>query len=68
MNCEQVKTFMAVSLTHLANTVQRQRDDLPQDLEMAAQVQRLFLPAGKPAIPGLEVVGMIQPAKFGGDY
>jgi phosphoserine phosphatase RsbU/P len=36
---------------------------------MAAQVQRLFLPVGKPAIPGLEVAGMMQPAKVvGGDY
>jgi serine phosphatase RsbU (regulator of sigma subunit) len=53
----------------LARTVQRQRDDLLKDLEMAAQVQRLFLPVGKPAIPGLEVAGMMQPAKaVGGDY
>jgi serine phosphatase RsbU (regulator of sigma subunit) len=53
----------------LANTVQRQRDDLLKDLEMAARVQRLFLPVGKPAIPGLEVAGMTQPAKVvGGDY
>jgi phosphoserine phosphatase RsbU/P len=53
----------------LANTVQRQCDDLLKDLEMAAQVQRLFLPGGKPAIPGLEVAGMMQPAKVvGGDY
>jgi serine phosphatase RsbU (regulator of sigma subunit) len=53
----------------LANAVQRQRDDLLKDLEMAAQVQRLFLPVGKPAIPGLEVAGMMQPAKVvGGDY
>ena len=53
----------------LANTVQRQRDDLLKDLEMAAQVQRFFLPVGKPAIPGLEVAGMMQPAKVvGGDY
>jgi serine phosphatase RsbU (regulator of sigma subunit) len=53
----------------LANTVQRQRDDLLKDLEMAAQVQRFFLPVGKAAIPGLEVAGMMQPAKvLGGDY
>jgi serine phosphatase RsbU (regulator of sigma subunit) len=53
----------------LAKTVQRQRDDLLKDLEMAARVQRLFLPVGKPAIPGLDVAGMMQPAKVvGGDY
>ena len=53
----------------LAKTVQQQRDDLLKDLELAGQVQRLFLPVGKPAIAGLEVAGMMQPAKVvGGDY
>src|ERR1700730_1089841 len=53
----------------LAKTVQRQRDDLLQDVELAAQVQRLFLPAGKPAIAGLEIAGMMQPARgVSGDY
>src|SRR5882762_8001234 len=31
----------------LAKTIQRQRDDLLKDVELAAQVQRLFLPSGK---------------------
>jgi serine phosphatase RsbU (regulator of sigma subunit) len=53
----------------LAKTVQQQRDDLLKDLELAAQVQRLFLPLGKPAIAGLEIAGMMQPARgVGGDY
>jgi serine phosphatase RsbU (regulator of sigma subunit) len=53
----------------LANTVQQQRDDLLQDVELAAQVQRLFLPSGKPAINGLEVAGMSLPLMgVGGDY
>lgn len=53
----------------LAKTIQRQRDDLLKDLEVAAQVQRLFLPLGKPAISGLDVAGMMLPAKVvGGDY
>jgi sigma-B regulation protein RsbU (phosphoserine phosphatase) len=53
----------------LARTVQQQRDDLLKDLELAGQVQRLFLPVGRPAIPGLEIAGMMQPAKVvGGDY
>lgn len=53
----------------LAKTVQRQRDDLLKDLEVAAQVQRLFLPVGKPSISGLDVAGMMLPAKVvGGDY
>src|SRR6266851_465596 len=53
----------------LAKTVQRQRDDLLKDVELAAQVQRLFLPVGKPAIDGLEIAGMVHPARgVGGDY
>jgi serine phosphatase RsbU (regulator of sigma subunit) len=53
----------------LAKTVQQQRDDLLKDVELAAQVQRLFLPLGKPAITGLEIAGMMQPARgVGGDY
>jgi sigma-B regulation protein RsbU (phosphoserine phosphatase) len=53
----------------LAKTVQKQRDDLLKDVELAAQVQRLFLPMGKPAIAGLEIAGMMQPARgVGGDY
>ncbi len=53
----------------LAKAVQQQRDDLLKDVELAAQVQRLFLPVGKPAIAGLEIAGMMQPARgVGGDY
>lgn len=53
----------------LAETVERQRDDLLRELELAAQVQRLFLPSGKPSTPGLEVAGMMHPARgVGGDY
>jgi sigma-B regulation protein RsbU (phosphoserine phosphatase) len=53
----------------LARTVQQQRDRLLQELELAAQVQRLFLPVGKPAIAGLEIAGMMQPARrVSGDY
>jgi serine phosphatase RsbU (regulator of sigma subunit) len=53
----------------LAKTVQKQRDDLLKDVDLAAQVQRLFLPVGKPAIVGLEIAGMMQPARgVGGDY
>jgi len=53
----------------LAKTIQQQRNDLLQDVELAAQVQRMFLPAGKPAIAGLEIAGMMHPAQgVGGDY
>jgi len=53
----------------LIKTVQQQRDSLFGDVELAAQVQRLFLPLGRPAIPGLDVAGMMQPARgVSGDY
>ncbi len=53
----------------LSKTVQRQRDELLHDVELAAQVQRLFLPVGKPAIAGLEIAGMMRPARgVSGDY
>jgi sigma-B regulation protein RsbU (phosphoserine phosphatase) len=53
----------------LAKTVQQQRDALLQDVELAAQVQRMFLPSGRPSIAGLEIAGMMQPAKgLSGDY
>jgi sigma-B regulation protein RsbU (phosphoserine phosphatase) len=53
----------------LAKTVRQQRDDLLKDVELAAQVQRLFLPSGKPGIAGLEIAGMMHPAQgVGGDY
>jgi serine phosphatase RsbU (regulator of sigma subunit) len=53
----------------LGKTVQQQRDELLKDVELAAQVQRLFLPSGKSAIAGLEIAGMMHPAQgVGGDY
>jgi serine phosphatase RsbU (regulator of sigma subunit) len=53
----------------LLKTVERQRDGLLKDVELAAKVQRLFLPSGKPAIAGLEIAGMMHPAHgVGGDY
>src|SRR5712691_2423166 len=53
----------------LVKAVQQQRDDLLKDIELAAQVQRLFLPSAKPGIPGLEMAGMMHPARgVGGDY
>src|SRR5580700_5617652 len=53
----------------LAKIIQQQRDSLLKDVELAAQVQRLFLPVGKPAIRGLEIAGMMRPARgVSGDY
>ena len=53
----------------LDRTVRQQRDQLLQDVELAAQVQRMFLPSHRPAFPGLEIAGMMQPARgVSGDY
>jgi serine phosphatase RsbU (regulator of sigma subunit) len=53
----------------LIKTIEQQRDSLLKDVELAAEVQRLFLPSGKPAISGLEIAGMMLPAQgVGGDY
>src|SRR5580704_18313881 len=53
----------------LVKTIEQQRDSLLKDVELAAQVQRLFLPLGKPAVFGLEVAGLMQPARgVSGDY
>jgi sigma-B regulation protein RsbU (phosphoserine phosphatase) len=53
----------------LLKTVEQQRDHLLKDVELAAEVQRLFLPSGKPAVAGLQIAGMMHPAQgVGGDY
>jgi serine phosphatase RsbU (regulator of sigma subunit) len=53
----------------LLATVEQQRDDLLNDVELAAEVQRLFLPSGKSAMAGLEIAGMMHPARgVSGDY
>src|SRR5579864_816108 len=53
----------------LDKTVRRQRDQLLQDVELAAQVQRMFLPIHRPAIHGVEIAGTMQPAQgVSGDY
>ena len=53
----------------LDQAVRNQRDKLLQDVELAAQVQGLFLPIGRPSIAGLEIAGMMRPVRgVGGDY
>jgi serine phosphatase RsbU (regulator of sigma subunit) len=53
----------------LDRTVRQQRDQLLQDVELAAQVQRMFLPIHPPSTAGLEIAGMMQPARgVSGDY
>ena len=53
----------------LDKAVRQQRDQLLQEVELAARVQRTFLPISRPSIPGLEIAGMMQPVGgVGGDY
>ena len=53
----------------LDQTVRKQRDQLLQDVELAAQVQGLFLPIRRSSIAGLEIAGTMQPVRgVGGDY
>jgi serine phosphatase RsbU (regulator of sigma subunit) len=53
----------------LDKAVRKQRDQLLQDVELAAQVQRMFLPIRRPSIAGLEIAGTMLPARgVGGDY
>jgi phosphoserine phosphatase RsbU/P len=53
----------------LDKAVREQRDQLLHDVELAGQVQRMFLPLHRPSIAGLEIAGMMQPARgVGGDY
>ena len=53
----------------LDRTVRHQRDQLLQDVELAAQVQRMFLPTHRPSIRGLEIAGKMQPVSgVSGDY
>src|SRR6202166_2850007 len=53
----------------LDKTVRQQRDQLLQDVQLAAQVQRMFLPIDRSVIPGVEIAGMMRPARgVSGDY
>lgn len=53
----------------LAKAIRQQRDDLVREVALAEQVQQLFLPTKKPAIGGIEIVGMMRPAGgLSGDY
>ena len=66
-----------VAITHkfvaqrnsLSGVIRRQRDDLLKEVDLAAHVQRLFLPLNGPAIPGYDIAARMFPARgVGGDY
>ena len=47
----------------------RQRDELLKEVELAAEVQRLFLPNSDPETSAFEIAGTMHPARVvGGDY
>jgi len=53
----------------LSGLIRRQRDDLLKEVDLAAHVQRLFLPTTGPALPGFDIAAMMHPARgVGGDY
>ena len=52
---------------HHGDIVEKER--LAEELRLGRQIQMMLLPQGAPLIPGLEVRGMMEPAKeIGGDY
>jgi sigma-B regulation protein RsbU (phosphoserine phosphatase) len=53
----------------LNELTRHQRDALLKEVELAAEVQRLFLPRSDPDVAGFEVAGAMHPARVvGGDY
>jgi len=53
----------------LNEVTRRQRDALLKEVELAAEVQRLFLPRSDPDVAGFELAGDMHPARVvGGDY
>jgi len=69
-------TFVAVILrwfvaqrNALNELTRHQRDELLKEVELAAEVQRLFLPRNDPETVGFEIAGAMHPARVvGGDY
>jgi serine phosphatase RsbU (regulator of sigma subunit) len=65
---------LAGSFNEMAANLERQRTELiekeriEEDLEVARQIQRRFLPQQPPAVPGLDVAGLSVPSReVGGD-
>ncbi|HEY6196414.1 MAG TPA: SpoIIE family protein phosphatase, partial [Candidatus Eisenbacteria bacterium] len=59
---------MAAGLEN-ARELEKQRDRLENELEVARRIQARLLPAAAPRIPGLDVAGLSESAReVGGDY
>jgi serine phosphatase RsbU (regulator of sigma subunit) len=52
-----------------ARALEKERDRLESELELARRIQQRLLPAGPPSIEGLDIAGCSEPAReVGGDY
>jgi serine phosphatase RsbU (regulator of sigma subunit) len=52
-----------------ARELEKERDRLEHELDLARRIQRRLLPAGPPDTPGAEIAGISEPAReVGGDY
>jgi len=53
----------------LAELAERQRDELANEIQLAAEVQQSILPRSIPTVPGFEFAARMYPAKtVSGDY
>ena len=56
-------------LRRLAESTARQRDELAEEIRLAAEVQQNILPQSIPAVPGFEFAARMYPARIvAGDY
>jgi serine phosphatase RsbU (regulator of sigma subunit) len=61
--------WFAAQRNALNELTRRQRDALLNEVELAAEVQRLFLPRSDPETAAFEIAGAMHPARVvGGDY
>ena len=52
-----------------ARSLEKERARLESEMELARRIQQRLLPAEPPAVPGLEIAGLSEPAReVGGDY
>jgi sigma-B regulation protein RsbU (phosphoserine phosphatase) len=59
---------MSASIEHLRQ-IEREKDRMEDDLRIARDIQKSLLPSHVPAMPGLSLADLCEPAKeVGGDY
>jgi len=64
-----VLQWLVAQRNALNEVTRHQRDELLKEVELAAEVQRLFLPRSDPETAGFEIAGAMHPARVvGGDY